>query len=72
MWGSITLEPGPGDDIAKAATKAYEFMMENQKLAHWFSFYANGKTIDMTPYEDYTKVHKRPSEIMEEYWEGRR
>lgn len=71
MWGTITLEPGPGEDITKSAKAAYDFMLENQNLAHWWRFHFNGKTIDMTPYEDYQKVHKRPSEIVKEYWDAR-
>ncbi len=68
MWGNITLEPSAGSDIEKSAKAAYEFMLDNLGLSYGWSFHFNDKTIDMTPFEDYMRVHKRPSEIVKEYW----
>ena len=71
MWGSITLEPSAGTDIHKGAKEAYTFMMDHKDLSFGWYLKFNGKTIDMTPFEDYLRVHKRPSEIVKEYWDGR-
>lgn len=67
MWGTITLEPSLGSDIHESAKEAYEFMINNRELSFGWEFKFNDKIINMTPFEDYQRVHKRPSEIVKEY-----
>lgn len=72
MWGRITLEPGAGFDIEKSAKEAYNYMVDNLPLSYDWSFKFNDKTIDMTYFESYIRVLKRPAEIIKEYWDGRK
>lgn len=71
-WGTITLEPVAGTDIEAGAKEAYEFMINKLDLSYGWEFRFNDKVINMTPFEDYHRVFKKPSEIIKEYWEGKR